>query len=326
MSDPAPITAQLTASADMKCAETTVEDFQITDIPAVMRTLGWVEAARIMQRWFDGEVFVMSPEEKEGGVEVDQISQEKLFTDLDFEWLSTASEHTGVLVDEFLGKFSSTSQYNEIMGRKGRGIDQLTPGLMTFMKRMGKLGILDETKRDLIAGDHDFSHLDAIGLETATQINFRSFATGKLDKRNNPLDDVYGTLGGFIIKVAVTKFSTQAKTNNSAAALNIHEVGCYVRDTYEFLNGSEDQLLGYWSHLGVVKPNPVEYLFAPEYIEREGVRYFKVTNDSFNCYRAQHRRGGDLFVYSSVKKIPVSILIYLSDADFGEFLHRTQRA
>ncbi|MCO7574157.1 DUF6402 family protein [Pseudomonas chlororaphis] len=326
MSDPAPITAQLTASADMKCAETTVEDFQITDIPAVMRTLGWVEAARIMQRWFDGEVFVMSPEEKRGRLAVDRITQEKLFVDLDFDWLSSASSHTGVLVDELLGKLSSASQYNEIFGRKRGGVEQLTKGLLQFMQRMQNLNILDVEGQDLIAGFHDYSQLNAIGLETTTQTNFREISTGRLDKALNPLDDVYGALGGFTLKIAITKFSTLPKTKGSAALLKIHEVGCYVRDTYEFLNADEDQLLGYWNSQGVVKPDPIEYLAEPEYVVRGSVRYFKVTNDSFNCYRAQHRLGGDLFVYSSVKKVPVSILIYLSDADFGEFLHRTQRA
>lgn len=326
MTAPPPVTAQLTPSSDTKCVEATVEDFKITDIPGVMSKLGWKESARIMQRWFDGDGFVMSSDEKEGRLALDKITQEKLFGDLDFDWLTSASPHTGVIIDELNAKLSSASQYNEVIGRKSGFPSQLTPGLLQFMTRMRKLGIFDEQNQDLVMGFHDFSGLDAIGLETTTQANFRPIGLSVTEKKDNPMDDVYGALGGFIVKIATTKFSTAPKTKNSAASLRIHEVGCYIRDTYDFLNeDGKDQLLGYWNSEGVIKPDYYEYLSGPASVEREGKKYFKVTNDSFNCYRAQHGKGGDLFVYSNVKKIPTSILIYLSAADFAEYMQKTNR-
>ena len=137
---------------------------------------------------------------------------------------------------------------------------------------------------------------------------------------------MYGALGGFIVKFAITEFSTTEKTSTRASSLWIHEVACYVRDTYEFLNeANKDQLLGCWNSHGAVKSGVVEYFFAPDHVEREGLRYFKVTNNGCNCCRAQHDKGGGLFVYFTVKKVPASIRIYLSDADFGECLYRAEK-
>ena len=62
------------------------------------------------------------------------------------------------------------------------------------------------------------------------------------------------------MKFAITEFSTTEKTSTRASSLWIHEVACYVRDTYEFLNeANKDQLLGYWNSHGAVKPGVVEY-------------------------------------------------------------------
>lgn len=323
MSAPAPVTAQLTPSSDKKPVEATVEEFQITDIPGVMTKMGWKESARLMQRWFDGAPFVMSSNEKRGRLAVDKITQEKLFDDLNFDWLTTASPHTGELIKGLIAKATNPSQYNELIGRQ-KGLTQLAPGLLQFMTCMRKLGILDEANQDLVGGIHDYSALNARMLETATQYNFKSIGISTSEKKNNPLDDVYGTLGGFVIKFAVTKFTTTPKTKRMAATLQIEEIGCYVRDTYEFLNeDGSDQLLGYWNHTGVVKPSVFAFFTAPETYETDGKVYFKVTNDSYNNYRNKFGKGGDLFVYSTVKKIPVAIHHRFTSVDFSEFSQRS---
>ncbi|TPG87467.1 DUF6402 family protein [Pseudomonas mandelii] len=323
MSAPAPITAQLTPSSDKKPVEATVEDFQVTDIPGVMTKMGWKESARIMQRWLDGAPFVMSSSEKLGRLAVDKIAQEKLFDDLNFDWLTTASPHTGQVIKELIGKVTNPSQYNELIGRQ-KGLTQLAPGLLQFMTCMRSLGVLDEANQDLVKGTYDYSALSARALESVTQYNFRPIGTSTSEKKNNPLDDVYGTLGGFVVKFAVTKFSTTPKTKKMAATLHIEEIGCYIRDTYEFLNeGGDDQLLGYWNHDGVVKPSVYAYFTAPKTYEVDGKVYFKVTNDSYNQYRQKYGKGGDLFVYSTVKKVPVSIHHRFTADDFSEFSQRS---
>ncbi|MGF6111173.1 DUF6402 family protein [Pseudomonas frederiksbergensis] len=323
MSAPTPVTAQLTPSSDKKPVEAAVEEFQFTDIPGVMTKMGWKESARIMQRWFDGVPFVMSRREKLGNLDVAQITQEKLFDDLDFDWLTAASPHTGGVIKELIAKATNPSQYNELIGRQ-KGLTQLAPGLLQFMACMRALGVLDEKNQDFVSGTFDYSALSATGLEVLTQYNFRPIATSTSEKKNNPLDDVYGALGGFVVKFAVTKFTTTSKTKKMAATLQIEEVGCYVRDTYEFLNdGSDDQLLGYWNYDGVVKPSVYAFFTEPKTYEVDGQIYHKVTNNSYNEYREKYGKGGDLFVYSTVKKLPVSIHHRFTADDFAEFSQRS---
>lgn len=56
---------------------------------------------------------------------------------------------------------------------------------------------------------------------------------------------MYGALGSFIIKIAFTDL-TVTRDTDGFMRLEIKELGLYVRDTYEFMNDGDDQLLGYW--------------------------------------------------------------------------------
>ncbi|CAI8977359.1 hypothetical protein CLU80_2589 [Pseudomonas sp. 29] len=321
MTAPAPLTTQLTPSSDKTPVEVPVDEFQITDIPGAMRKMGWVQAARLMQRWFDGKPYEMTIDEKEGRLDVKQLTPEKLFDDLEFDWLNSASPHTGEDVKALLEKAAYASQYNELIGR-AKGLNQLAPGLLQFMTRLRDLGILDQASMDLKTGEYDFSSMSAQELEVTSQYNRRSIGTDKWARITDPLDDVYGTLGGFSVKFAVTKFSTVSKTKKTPAILHIEEIGCYIRDTYEFLNdSSNNQPLGYWSFESGVKGFSA---LGRDTFEADGQLYHKVTNDSFNQYRALHGKGGDLFVYSTVKKLPTSIDFRFMSADFGEFVARAK--
>lgn len=323
MTSPAPQKAQLTPSSDKTPVEVSVDEFKITDIPDVMTKMGWTQAARLMQRWFDGQSYEMAVDEKEGLLDVKAISKEKFFDDLEFDWLISSSQHTGEVVKDLFLKVTNPSQYNEFIGRR-KGLTQLAPGLLQFMARLKILGVLDEGNKDLKRGMYDYSTLSAKELEVTTQYNFKSIGISAWEKITNPLDDVYGTLGGFVIKFAVTKFTTTSKTKLAPATLRVDEVGCYIRDTYEFLNeSSKDQFLGYWSSEGVVKPGPIAFLQKPEAYESGGKLYYKVTNDSYNRYRAENGKGGDLFVYSTVKRLKTSILLRFTEGDFSEFTERS---
>ena len=144
------------------------------------------------------------------------------------------------------------------------------------------------------------------------------------EKSTADLDEIYGALGSFAIKIAATKFRTIAN-HHGFPAIEIDEIGLYVRDTYDFLNVEGDQLLGHWSKKGVIRPGLIDYYAEPNFIDKDTTRYFKVTNDSFNRYREKTGKGGDFLAFSTVKHYPVSILIHLSDSDYKEFSARTAK-
>lgn len=45
-------------------------------------------------------------------------------------------------------------------------------------------------------------------------------------------------------------------------------------------------------------------------------------NSDDNAYRRRTGKGGDFMVFSTVKRVPVSIQVHLSDIDFDEYLGR----
>ncbi|MEE4465321.1 DUF6402 family protein [Azotobacter chroococcum] len=54
------------------------------------------------------------------------------------------------------------------------------------------------------------------------------------------------------------------------AAIKIEEIGLYVRDTYDFLNAGDDQLLGYWSKNGVLRTRDRRLLLRQAELHRRG--------------------------------------------------------
>lgn len=59
------------------------------------------------------------------------------------------------------------------------------------------------------------------------------------------------------------------------------------------------------------------------YIDKDDDLYFRVTNSAFVNYREKYKvdnKTGDFFVYSTVKKILVNIVIHLNAIDVEEYL------
>lgn len=65
-------------------------------------------------------------------------------------------------------------------------------------------------------------------------------------------------------------------------------------------------------------------------IECDGNDYYRVTNDSFVQYRNNIGKKekppgtGDFFVFSTVKRTPVSIAIHLDASDIKEYVSKTE--
>ncbi|UZA71573.1 DUF6402 family protein [Pseudomonas viridiflava] len=319
---PAPIAAPLTPAQNKEGQNVQAKTFPLSSIPKVMARLGWTVSARVMNKWFSGAPYELPKAVKQGDVSASTLSAEKLITDIPFEWLFTASDRVKPKVDEYISGFSSTSEFNGSAGRVKGSLDELSRGLVVLMTRLQRLGLLDAKSKKLKGAYLDYSNKTALELEDISQFNLIRFGASDWEKATDALDDVYGALGTFVIKVAATKFRT-VENDNGFPAIEVEQIGLYVRDTYDFLNVGDDQLLGYWSPEGVIRPGPIDYFTEPAVIEKSGVEYYKVTNGHFNKYRKLHKKGGDLMVYTTVKLYDVSFVIHLGPIDFDEYLSRS---
>lgn len=317
----APILSKLTPASQTAGKEAAVENFKITEIPSAMDSLGWTQGARFMRKWFCDAAYVLPTDVKRGNVPPSTLDPAHLLTDLPFDWLFNSSTRVKADVEELVSGLSNVTEFNPIVGRLKTPLDQLSRGLLLLMTRLKRIGHLDEKAHTLQNAYQDFSNLSAVQLEDTSQFNLIRIGASTWEKATDGLDDVYGALGSFAIKIAATKFRTMAN-DHGYPAIEIEEIGLYVRDTYDFLNVDGDQLLGYWSKQGVIRPGPIDYFAEPDYIDKGAVRHFKVTNGSFNDYRKKLKKGGDFLVFSTVKHYPVSIVVHLNNADFEEFKAR----
>jgi hypothetical protein len=321
----APILSTLTPASQTAGKIATVENFKITDIPQAMDTLGWIQSARLMRKWFANPAYEIPKSIKLGDVSANTLSPAQLLTDLPFDWLLKSSTRVRPIVEEQVAQLSSVTEFNGTIGRLKNPLDQLSKGLLQLMTRLKRIGVLNEKKGTLQSHFLDFSGQSAMQLEETSQFNWFPIGASIWEKATDELDDVYGALGSFIIKLAATKIRTYPNYLGQAA-IEIKEIGLYVRDTYDFLNARTDQLLGYWQKNGVIRPDPIEYFTEPEYIDKNSLRHFKVTNNSYNQYRNKHGKGGDFLVLSTVEHYPVSIMIHLNKTDFEEYSERTGRS
>ncbi len=311
-------TARLTPAMDTGGKEVIIEQFKLTDIPKAMDKLGWTESARIMRRWFEGEAYVVDMKIKQGKIPASSLSQEKFYDEIDFEWLYSSTNRIKPYIEQLVVDLTKVVKYNHHIGFLPTS-QSPSPGLRLLLTRLGRLGALDDEHHALIYATYDFSNKTAIELEELSQFNYWEVGTHIFEQIFDQLDDIYGTLGGFLIKAAATKIRTFTH-QSGYSVIEIDEIGFYVRDTYDFLNSKdEDQPLGYWSSEGVIKPGILDAVIDNDYIDKNETRYFKVTNNNFNQYRETHGKGGDLTVYSSVLRIPTEITIDLRPEEIENY-------
>uniref|UniRef100_UPI000A120CF7 DUF6402 family protein n=1 Tax=Cronobacter sakazakii TaxID=28141 RepID=UPI000A120CF7 len=290
--------------------------FKITDIPEVMEKMGWVVAAKFMRKWFNDPLYEMSKQEKLNKVDMALIDECHIVDDIPFEWLYTASARVSPAIDNFLKSISTVREFNDTLGKVEGGVKQLSNGLLAIIDCLYKQGLVDLKTHSIKNISLDYEALSAIELDRKSQFNYFSIGSTLWEKATDELDDVYGALGSFIIKIAFLNLIA-SNDKDGFYRIEINQVGLYVRDTYEFINDGDDQPLGYWGWHGVIKPSLINELFESKVVSKNGNDYYRVTNNSFieyreKCKKENNIKTGDFFVYSTVKKIPVDVIIHIS--------------
>ena len=306
-----------------------VKLFKITYIPDVMDKKGWVMSARFMRKWFYDPYYEMSLNEKLNKIDMKKIDGIHIVDDLDFEWLYTSSKRVGPVIDNYVSNLAYVREYNGYLGRIEGITNQLSNGLIAIIKRLERLGVVDVKSKVIHNKILDFSSLSAIDLDKTSQFNYFPIGSTLWEKATDELDDVYGALGSFIVKIAFLNMIV-AKDKNGFFRIEINKIGLYVRDTYEFMNDGDDQPLGYWGGDNVIKPGIISELMKKSVINKDGNDYYRVTNSSFVQYRnkCQEEKSdttGDFFVFSTVKEISVDIVMHLSSIDLEEYAARSPR-
>ncbi|GKT22130.1 DUF6402 family protein [Acidovorax sp. SUPP3334] len=259
--------------------------FQLRDIPSVMRSrLGWPVAAALMERWFNGAAYQMTPQVK-GSVAGQRLSHLPS-TQLDENTVSMAWALGFARVQAAMARLQAK-------WASPAGIAQLK----------------DRVKQESLGRSHQcwrFGNLaqPAKILEDTCQVNYLAFG-----QWSDPMDDFYGAMGEAQINVAASGMVTPQGMDK--ATIEITELGFYLRDAYDFNDGQSfiSQPLGCWGFNGVecgvrtqwsVPLGEVLVDESPAVVQ--GYKYV-VQNKDFRDWRAKHQKGGDFMVLSDVRRV-----------------------
>ncbi|ELL7463519.1 hypothetical protein Q4J83_004083 [Salmonella enterica] len=72
--------------------------------------------------------------------------------------------------------------------------------------RLEHLGLVDRKSKAMKSAFLDYSEMPAIELDRTSQFNYFPIGDTLWEKATDELDDVYGALGSFIVKIALSFF------------------------------------------------------------------------------------------------------------------------
>lgn len=268
-------------------SQTQPEPIKLTDIPKSMRAMGWKKSAKMMERWLTSPGWKIPDSWKDGtklpdGLFIpDQHCDDSIIT---MSWLMQYSSAVSA-IRELLSKSCSPAAMNVTAQR---------------LKALGWNG----------TGSYNFGRRNLIGrpsmtareLEQKYQNNFQSVGGNFVSHMFDTLDDVYGALGTYSLKVAVIGRAYQYP--NGKRYLEAQWAGIYVKDFYDFNNdGRWDQPLGLWTEAGILTRSQSGMSVINGMNVYTGKRIKKVSavyNSDFLRYREATRKGGDFVVFSDV--------------------------
>lgn len=306
-----------------------VAPFDIQDIPRAMETMGWKRSAKLMRRWFAGELNYATPEG-----EIRAINQKG-------EPFSASMVDTTMFpMSWILGFPRANARYEELLqkslytpnARKALAAILSRPSLRNYVPSGVLPGVTytldawEKSGRDVqvIHRDYQFQRnsVDSTLLDRAI-LGGRSL----LSPRTFP-DDLYGSLGTFSFYAAIDRAEFM-RLFGTVAQATVTQVAIYMRDMFTFLDrpGSGSQYLGHWNRAGIiVVPAAVPLSQAttgdwvmypvtePGPITTNSV-YYPVRNKDFRDWQMKHKRGGDLLLYSDIKFVrlnnPISVTFAL---------------
>ena len=254
-----------------------IKVLSLTDLPGAMDKMGWKVAPKLMRRWLSAPAWEMP-----SNVKIDRI---------DPRGLAPSQVDIGtVTMDWALGYPQVKEAYDLLLATWN------TPdGVKLLRRRLRDAGWKNGTFR---LGD--LSQTTPV-VDATSQINFLPFGS-----KRDTIDDMKGTLANAQLKLAIS--GRVARNWLEQDCFLVEELGIYVHDTYEFIDGSITQPLGIWSEdrclskvemaKWLVMGWPTNVIFYPGFVP--------VFNNDFNRYRTKRGYGGDFVVYSDIKRIKLS--------------------
>lgn len=275
----------------------TVPAFDIQDLPGTMRKLDMPVSAKLLERWFAGQLNY-SRNVYDQKNEIDQNG---------VPYLPSMIDTTSVKMAWVLSFRRAKTVFDQLVSERIRNQgaqDEIRKLLIQYRNRKDILA-WNESGSD-IRQFHKKFQFQRASVEASWGQKFQQFLNQSIRNEGVP-DDLTGSIGSFNIFAAVR----YAYFDHSRRTAVVTDISVYVRDGFTFIDdvGATSQYLGHWnrSHVAVV---PAHQLAAMANID--GVNYavteknarakdsvlYPVRNKDFRDWQTQHGQGGDFVIYT----------------------------
>lgn len=279
-----------------------VPPFDIQDIPGAMRKMNMPMSAKLMERWFAGQLnysLTAADEDKE----LDQTGQ---------PYPPSMIDTTTIKMDWVLSFQRAKNAFDtlteSLMLATPKALDALATLLRPYNGRSATLWPwrqpnMDEQRRHK---EFQFQHIDC-NASWADRIAAQMYEHVTNDRVP---DDLTGALGAFNFYAAVA----EADFNPRTGTATVYRVEIYVKDHYTFgtSSGKASQYLGHWNKNKVSIQYPHAAAMAlneelsnnPVMLDKKiSDVVYPVRNRDFRNWQMKHQRGGDFIIYSDSRFI-----------------------
>ncbi len=282
-----------TEARDSQTKEDTVAPFDIQEIPITMRALSLPMGAKLMERWFAGQLNY-SPDDQAESRGLNQNGE---------PYPPSMIDKTNVTMKWALGFERAKAQYENLVHNviySQASLQQLAKILQRYPPQTNI-----DARSTQIEDIHTYLQFERAGVESTWSQKLEQARKRAVEDRGVP-DDLTAALGSFTFYVAIERAFVNARS------ATVSEISVYIKDNYTFTTdpGSVSQYLGHWSSKGVIVVPPTEGStlanrgwanFAVKLGDPKvkGNVYYPVRNSDFRKWQVKHRRGGDFIIYSN---------------------------
>ncbi|STZ62727.1 Uncharacterised protein [Moraxella lacunata] len=287
---------------------TTTNFFKLTDIPNVMESKGWVQAAFLQRKWFNDSNLEMTLSDKRGGwgnsnPKLDYYNPSRF----NHEWLSKFPRYNQALNNLIANLLTEKSKKVIIKSLKKLSFspfnfeDSDTYEFSSSYYRGADIELLKSFHRDW--------QIQREAIDNSFPAKSATYISNSLN-----IDDLWAAFGAFNIYASIGDYSVSYIKSNDSYKINIKSIYCYAIDSYDFIidgNKGKGDYLGHWnkndmtfslydkddiknSMMTVVVDDTgtTEKYFIPEKL------FFPIFNQHYQLYRKKHNKGKDMVIWT----------------------------
>jgi hypothetical protein len=268
----------------------TVPPFDIQEIPDAMRATHMPVGAKLMEKWFAGELNY-SPDD----------AAEVAMTNQDGKPYPPSMIDTKTVKMAWILEFARAKQQYELLISIAIYSESSRDKIAQKLAPYGGLGIVDLNAWRECPDLPSLHKRFQFQLSRVNGTLEQKFAMFIADQKRGTPDDLTAALGSFSFYAAIAGARIDRHT------MTVTHIAVYVKDNYTFGTKPHEasQYLGHWNRKGVIvvpaflaaQLGNIEFLDYAVATEPKSV-YYPVKNSTFRDWQMKHRQGGDFIIYS----------------------------